>query len=236
MYRTLKHLFNALFFPVYDKRVLIIGIDAAGKTTLLYMLKLGECIHTIPTIGFNVETVKHKNISFTMWDLGGRSKSRPLWRHYMQNTQAVIFIVDSKDHDRMVDGNGYGRTAQDDLRWTVNELGVSDAPFLILANKQDLPNALSGKEVAKRIGAHDQLKDKKWKVFECVATTGAGLHEGLDWLSDVLNGKEGSDAKSGVLSSKHKYSEAEKEQLLIDNHESIETLNTAGGYLNFFFC
>jgi len=237
MYGTLKKLFNLLFFPVYEKRVIIIGLDHAGKTTLLYMLKNGECVNTIPTIGFNVETIEYKNISFTMWDLGGRSKSRPLWRHYMQNTSAVILIVDSSDHDRMVDGNGYERTAEDDLRFTLNEQGVfDDAPFLILANKQDLPNALSGKEVAKRIGVDDQLKGRKWKVFECVATTGEGLYEGLDWLSDVLNGKEDADARSGVLSSKHKYSEAEKEQLLIENHESIEISNTAGGYLNFFFC
>jgi len=236
MYGTLKRLFNTLFFPVYDKRVMIIGLDAAGKTTLLYMLKNGECVTTIPTIGFNVESVKNGNISFTMWDVGGRSKSRPLWRHYTQNTQAVIYIVDSHDHDRMVDSKDYERTAQNDLRFIANEPDVSDAVFLIFANKQDLPNALSGEEVAKRIGAADQLKDRKWKVFECVATTGAGIHEGLDWLSDVLNGKEGSDAKSGVLSSKHKYSEAENEQLLIGNHESIETSNTAGGYLNFFFC
>ncbi|WP_337970403.1 ADP-ribosylation factor-like protein, partial [Virgibacillus salexigens] len=68
-------------------RILMVGLDAAGKTTILYKLKLGEVVTTIPTIGFNVETVDYKNISFTVWDVGGQDKIRPLWRHYYQNTQ-----------------------------------------------------------------------------------------------------------------------------------------------------
>ena len=70
-----------------DVRILMVGLDAAGKTTILYKLKLGEIVTTIPTIGFNVETVEYKNISFTVWDVGGQDKIRPLWRHYYQNTQ-----------------------------------------------------------------------------------------------------------------------------------------------------
>ena len=79
----------------------MVGLDAAGKTTILYKFKLGEVVTTIPTIGFNVETVEFKNISFTVWDVGGQDKIRPLWRHYYQNTQGVIFVVDSNDRDRV---------------------------------------------------------------------------------------------------------------------------------------
>merc|ERR1719402_1028876 len=82
----------------------MVGLDAAGKTTILYKLKLGEIVTTIPTIGFNVETVEYKNISFTCWDVGGRDKIRPLWRHYYQNTDALIFVVDSNDRGR-IDGD-----------------------------------------------------------------------------------------------------------------------------------
>ncbi len=85
-------------------RILMVGLDgmlplsraagalltqcapAAGKTTILYKLKLGEVVTTIPTIGFNVETVQYKKIEFTVWDVGGQDKIRPLWRHYFQNT------------------------------------------------------------------------------------------------------------------------------------------------------
>ena len=65
-----------------EMRILMLGLDAAGKTTTLYNLKLGEVVTTIPTIGFNVETVEYKNISFNVWDVGGQEKLRLLWRHY----------------------------------------------------------------------------------------------------------------------------------------------------------
>lgn len=83
--------------------LLAVGLDAAGKTTILYKLKLGEIVTTIPTIGFNVETVEYKNISFTVWDVGGQDKIRPLWRHYFQNTQGLIFVVDSNDRERITE-------------------------------------------------------------------------------------------------------------------------------------
>merc|ERR1712230_298567 len=84
-----------------DMRMLMLGLDAAGKTTILYKFKLGEVVTTIPTLGFNVETVEYKNISFTVWDVGGQDKIRPLWRHYYQNTQGIIFVVDSNDKERV---------------------------------------------------------------------------------------------------------------------------------------
>ncbi|KAH7492057.1 ADP-ribosylation factor [Phytophthora ramorum] len=96
--------FSRVFERLFGKkemRILMVGLDAAGKTTILYKLKLGEVVTTIPTIGFNVETVEYKNISFTVWDVGGQDKIRPLWRHYYQNTQGLIFVVDSNDRDRV---------------------------------------------------------------------------------------------------------------------------------------
>ncbi|KAG7170430.1 ADP-ribosylation factor 1-like 2, partial [Homarus americanus] len=84
-------------------RILMVGLDGAGKTTVLYKLKLGEVVTTIPTIGFNVETVEYKNVSFTVWDVGGQERIRPLWRHYFQNTSAIIYVVDSNDPDRLAE-------------------------------------------------------------------------------------------------------------------------------------
>uniref|UniRef100_A0A8D0GBP0 ADP-ribosylation factor n=1 Tax=Sphenodon punctatus TaxID=8508 RepID=A0A8D0GBP0_SPHPU len=81
--------FEKLFKSLFGKknmRILMVGLDAAGKTTILYKLKLGEIITTIPTMGFNVETVEYKNISFRVWDAGDQDKIRPLWHHYFQNT------------------------------------------------------------------------------------------------------------------------------------------------------
>ena len=106
----------------------MVGLDAAGKTTILYKLKLGEVVTTIPTIGFNVETVEYKNISFTVWDVGGQDKIRLLWRHYYQNTQGIIFVVDSNDRERVDD-------AKEELHRMLGEDELKDAVLLIMANK-----------------------------------------------------------------------------------------------------
>merc|ERR1712014_221302 len=84
-------------------RILMVGLDAAGKTTILYKLKLGEVVTTVPTIGFNVESVKYKNISFTVWDMGGQDKIRNLWRVYLKGSAGIIFVVDSTDKMRITE-------------------------------------------------------------------------------------------------------------------------------------
>lgn len=121
-----------------------VGLDAAGKTTILYKLKLGEIVTTIPTIGFNVETVEYKNICFTVWDVGGQDKIRPLWRHYFQNTQGLIFVVDSNDRERVGE-------AERELHNMLNEDELRDAVVLVFANKQDLPNAMSAAELTEKL-------------------------------------------------------------------------------------
>merc|ERR1712028_299907 len=93
------------------------------------MGKLGEVVTTIPTIGFNVETVEYKNISFTVWDVGGQDKIRPLWRHYYQGTNGLIFVVDSNDRDRAED-------AREELTKMLNEDEMRDAVVLVFANRQ----------------------------------------------------------------------------------------------------
>ncbi|TKC35613.1 hypothetical protein EI555_006279 [Monodon monoceros] len=126
--------------------ILMVDLDAAGKTTILYKLKLGEIVTTIPTIGFNMETVEYKTISFTVWDVSGQDKIRPLWRHYFQNTQEELM--------RML--------AEDELR---------DAVPLVFANKQDLPNAMNAAEIADKLGLHS-LCHRNWYIQATCATSG----------------------------------------------------------------
>ncbi|KAM9995611.1 hypothetical protein ACTFIY_001784 [Dictyostelium cf. discoideum] len=166
------------FFGKKDMRILMVGLDAAGKTTILYKLKLGEIVTTIPTIGFNVETVEFKNINFTVWDVGGQDKIRPLWRHYFQNTQGLIFVVDSNDRERI-------QEACDELTKMLNEDELRDAVLLVFCNKQDLPNAMSVAEVTDKLNLHS-LRSRKWYIQSTCATSGDGLYEGLDWLSNTL--------------------------------------------------
>ncbi|EOY31733.1 ADP-ribosylation factor 3 isoform 2 [Theobroma cacao] len=98
-------LFTRMFSSLFgnkEARILVLGLDNAGKTTILYRLQMGEVVSTIPTIGFNVETVQYNNIKFQVWDLGGQTSIRPYWRCYFPNTQAIIYVVDSSDTDRLV--------------------------------------------------------------------------------------------------------------------------------------
>ncbi|XP_063955885.1 ADP-ribosylation factor 1-like 2 [Lytechinus pictus] len=173
--------FQSLFKNLFGKkemRILMVGLDAAGKTTILYKLKLGEIVTTIPTIGFNVETVEYKNISFTVWDVGGQDKIRPLWRHYFQNTQGLIFVVDSNDRERMGE-------AKEELHRMLNEDELRDAVLLVFSNKQDLPNALDANEMRANMGLNT-LRNRSWYLQATCATSGDGLYEGLDWLSSEL--------------------------------------------------
>ncbi|CAD7929316.1 unnamed protein product [Amoebophrya sp. A25] len=165
-----------------DCRILMVGLDAAGKTTILYKLKLGEVVTTIPTIGFNVETVEYKNINFTVWDVGGQDKIRPLWRHYYQNTQGLIFVVDSNDRDRIVE-------ARDELTKMLNEDEMRDAILLVFANKQDLPNAMSAAEITEKLSLNT-LRNRQWYIQSTCATSGDGIYEGFDWLSKSIAEKK----------------------------------------------
>jgi hypothetical protein len=74
-------------------QVVMLGLDAAGKTTILYKLHIGEILSTVPTIGFNVEKVQYKNVMFTVWDVGGQEKLRPLWRHYFQVRRRGFYLI-----------------------------------------------------------------------------------------------------------------------------------------------
>lgn len=119
-----------------------------------------------------------QNISFTVWDVGGQDKIRPLWRHYFQNTQGLIFVIDSNDRERIGE-------AREELSRMLNEDELRDAVLLIFANKQDLPNAMTAAEITDKLGLHS-LRGKNWYIQSTCATNGNGLYEGLDWLSNQL--------------------------------------------------
>ncbi|CAN6308431.1 unnamed protein product [Urochloa humidicola] len=165
-------------------RILMLGLDAAGKTTILYRLKTGEVASTIiATVAFNIETIEYKNISFTFWDVGGNAPNRPLWKHYFRDsdTQGIVFVVDSSDRDRI-------RLARDELDTLLNAEELRDAALLVLANKQDLPKAMSSAEMAQELALHHLSPgNRRWHIQSACATSGEGLNEGLDWLCTNVN-------------------------------------------------
>ncbi|OXB38175.1 ADP-ribosylation factor 3 [Cryptococcus neoformans] len=119
-----------------EMRILMLGLDAAGKTTILYKLKLNQSVTTIPTVGFNVETVTYRNVRFNVWDVGGQDKIRPLWRHYYTGTQGLIFVIDSGDRDRIDE-------ARLELERILADREMKECLLMVFANKQDLPGGES---------------------------------------------------------------------------------------------
>eukprot|EP00434_Breviolum_minutum_P001935 symbB.v1.2.001713.t1/scaffold61.1/size362833/12 len=164
-----------------EMKILMLGLDAAGKTTILYRLKLGEVVTTVPTIGFNVETVEYRNINLTVWDVGGQDRIRKLWRYYFENTNALIYVVDSSDRDRI-------KEAKEELNKMLQEQALENAVLLVFANKQDLPNAMTPAEIMENLELQ-KLGHRKWFIQSTVAPTGDGLYEGLDWLTRTLRSR-----------------------------------------------
>eukprot|EP01084_Bolivina_argentea_P253469 425756_1 len=154
-------------------RVLLLGLDSAGKTTILYSLKCGEPVKTVPTIGFNIETVNYQGLELNIWDVGGQDKLRDLWRHYYPGTNGIIFVVDSADKTRL-------NTAKEELHLLMNEHELQYATLVVVANKQDLPNALKKEEVSKALEL--EKITRKHECFEAIAKENKGLTEAFDWL------------------------------------------------------
>lgn len=155
-------------------RLLMVGLDGSGKTSLLYQFKMGTYMKSIPTIGFNVETIKFKDRCFNIWDVGGQDKIRKLWKFYYSGTKAIVFVVDSVDTDRI-----------DEVREELHQLLIQpifeSKPVLIYLNKQDLEEPMGILEMMEKL---DLLKYKcnPWHIQPCSAKTGHGVKEGWIWL------------------------------------------------------
>ncbi|KAK0554300.1 ADP-ribosylation factor-like protein 2, partial [Tilletia horrida] len=163
-----------------ELRVLFVGLDNSGKTTIVKRIN-GEPIEEIaPTLGFNIKTFIHKGFTLNVWDIGGQRSLRPYWRNYFERTDAVVWVVDSCDRARMQD-------CHDELWSLLGEERLAGATILIFANKQDIPGAMSSEDVRKHLNL-DTIITHAWRIQPCSAVTGANLLTGLDWLvNDVAS-------------------------------------------------
>jgi small GTP-binding protein len=161
-----------------EVRILILGLESAGKTTILYQIKMGETVKTVPISEFNVESITYKGLTFTVWDIGTQDKNRILGKQYYHNADCVIFVIDSNDKERIED-------AAEEFRKMLTEEELKNVICLVMANKQDLPGAIPPVEI-KKILSLEQFKGRKCLVQGTSATTGQGLKEGLDWIAGML--------------------------------------------------
>ncbi|CAL1599985.1 unnamed protein product [Knipowitschia caucasica] len=173
------------FLPNFQSlHIVVIGLDSAGKTSLLYRLKLKEFVKTIPTKGFNTEKIKvamgaSRAINFQVWDVGGQDKLRPLWKSYTRRTDGIVYVVDSTELERMEEA----RVELHKITRTSENQGV---PVLVLANKQDQESALSVSEVEKMLAIHELTMYTLHHIQGCSAVDGQGLQPGLEKLYEMI--------------------------------------------------
>mgnify|MGYP006181483019 FL=1 len=167
-------------------RIIMVGLDAAGKTTILYQLQKSSKseLTPLPIIGFNIETLTYNDLNLNVWDVGGRTNTFRFFKYYYTDVGAVVFVVDSNDRETFP----FAKEHLEKLLADVYKENQKPLPFLIFANKQDLPNAMSVSEISSELELDRQRTEvSAWNIQPCCAVTKDGIHDGLSWLSSELN-------------------------------------------------
>lgn len=153
--------------------ILVLGLDNAGKTSILRQLSDEDITHVTPTQGFVIKKLITGGIKLNVWDMGGQRAVRYYWRQYFKEADVVIYVVDAADPRRILE-------ARNELGYLLEEEKIAGVPMLILANKQDLIGALTPEEISAALNLSD-LRDRRWHIQACSAKTGEGLDEGISW-------------------------------------------------------
>ncbi|TYJ57318.1 hypothetical protein B9479_002051 [Cryptococcus floricola] len=164
-----------------EMRVLFLGLDNAGKTTILKKLNNENISDISPTLGFNIKSLIRDGYTLNIWDVGGQRTLRPYWRNYFESTDAVVWVVDSSDRMRIKD-------CRDELKELLQEERLAGATLLVFANKQDLDGSMSLEEIRDALELKS-IASHRWVVYPCSAFTGKGLDEGMDWVVKEVAGR-----------------------------------------------
>ncbi|KAA8895172.1 ADP-ribosylation factor family protein [Sphaerosporella brunnea] len=160
-----------------EMRVLMLGLDNAGKTTIVKCI-MDEDVNTVsPTLGFIIKTIDYK---LNIWDVGGQKTLRSYWRNYFEKTDALIWVVDSTDRFRL-------ENCAEELAGLLQQERLLGASLLVFANKTDVNGCMTLDEIREGLRL-DDIQSHKWTILPCSAMTGKNLFEGLDWV--VTDAKE----------------------------------------------
>ncbi len=175
--------FVSLFKTKKELRLLMVGLDQAGKSTIVATMQIGKPVTSAikPTIGFDLEEISFQSMKLKVWDISGQEKFRELWKHYYEGSNGIIFVVDSTDRARLGE-------VRDEFQRVLMEQDLNYVRILVFVNKQDLPDAMKGKEVRTALGIGMEY-EAKVHVQECSAKTNAGLVEGFTWLVNEIDTK-----------------------------------------------
>lgn len=157
-----------------EMRILMLGLDNAGKTTIVKKI-MGEDVNSVsPTLGFIIKTIDYEGYKLNIWDVGGQKTLRSYWRNYFEKTDALIWVVDATDRLRIDD-------CREELHNLLEEERLSGASLLVFANKTDVGGCMDEIEIQEGLQL-DAIKTHKWHIIRCSAITGVNLKEGLAWV------------------------------------------------------
>lgn len=195
-------MFYGLWKYVFAKdefRVLILGVDRAGKTTLLEKLKSiylkGEGLppdRVVPTVGLNIGRIEDAKAKLVFWDLGGQVSLRTIWEKYYEEAHAIMYVIDAATASSFEDSKSA-------LEKVIRHEHLRGAPLLIVANKQDLPGAIDEEELAKFL--HKELDERTYTFQAVSAYDGRGIKSGIDWLVEQMEKSKRTEtlqARAGV--------------------------------------
>ncbi|CAE7874812.1 arl3 [Symbiodinium necroappetens] len=170
-----------------EARILMLGLDNAGKTTILKTLSQEDISHIMPTQGFNIKSLVQDGFKLNVWDIGGQKTIRPYWSNYFESSDALVYVIDSSDRRRLEESG-------QELRELLAEDKLGGIPLLVFANKQDLLQATPADEIAAALDLAS-ISDRTWTIQACSAKDGSGLEDGMQWLIGVINEKAGHSAE-----------------------------------------
>merc|ERR1712226_1660033 len=165
-----------------EARILVLGLDNAGKTTILKAMSQEEVSNIMPTQGFNIKSLSQDGFKLNVWDIGGQREIRPYWKNYYEHTDGLVYVVDSADDMRLAESTK-------ELQELLGEEELKKVPLLVYANKQDIEMACSAEDVMTALELNE-IKERTWNIQACSAMSGEGLSDGMEWLIKTIGDKK----------------------------------------------
>ncbi|KAF2150726.1 ADP-ribosylation factor [Myriangium duriaei CBS 260.36] len=157
-----------------EMRILMLGLDSAGKTTIVKKI-MGEDVYSVsPTLGFIIKTIDYDGYKLNIWDVGGQKTLRTYWKNYFEKTDTLIWVVDSTDRERIGD-------CRAELEGLLLQERLMGASLLVLKNKSDIVGGMDEAEIIEALNL-SSIQTHTWKIMSCSAITGQNLTQGLEWV------------------------------------------------------